>query len=260
MSGHNPADTNDTHIEGNVVYPNAEKLLRPQSIRGKSIIVAGIVVVLAAVLAVNFVMKAADGIYFSEVRKSTQIEQNMARTAAYDFPYMKDYIAWSNAQDVYNELAGQYTLVQLGVDDVTDSTFDAFKLPDDVSAEEGTVALKNGIGSMDILAASKVLNGGWRVTMDLTNYQDFRIRYADFQATTIEEAILNAVRNQGFDGEGCEMTKEGVDESGNTFKSGTIDIDDETYFWRVSAVKFNDAYSIKGMPDTAIYVGIRMTN
>ena len=105
-----------------------------------------------------------------------------------------------------------------------------------------------------------MLNGGWRVTMDLTNYQDFRIRYADFQATTIEEAILNAVHNQGFDGDGCEMTKEGVDESGNTFKSGTIDIDDETYFWRVSAVKFNDAYSIKGMPDTAIYVGIRMTN
>ena len=65
MSSHNPADANDTHIEGNVVYPNAKKLLRPQSIRGKSIIVAGIVVVLAAVLAVNFVMKAADGIYFS---------------------------------------------------------------------------------------------------------------------------------------------------------------------------------------------------
>ena len=71
---------------------------------------------------------------------------------------------------------------------------------------------------------------------------------------------MSAIQSEGFDGEDCEMTKECVDESGNTFKSGTVQTEDETYFWRVSAVKFNDAYSIKGMPETAIYVGIRMTD
>lgn len=251
---------NDSLVEGNIVYPDAKKLLRPQSIQGGARIVAGLVILLAVVAAFHFASKAIDGIYFSEMRKTAQIEENITRSSSYDFPLAKDYVTAGSAQDVYGELASQYTLVQLGVDEVSSTAFDVFKLPADITQEEGENALKNGIGSMDILSASKVLNGGWRATMDLTSYQDFRIRYADFHSGTIEAALLEAIQTQGFDGDDCEMTNEGIDESGNTFKSGTVSLNDDTYFWRVSAVKFNDAYSIQGMPDTVIYVGIRMTN
>ena len=260
MKENHVANNDDTFVEGNVAYPNAKKLLRPQSIGGKWLIVAGLIVILAVCSAYFLVSRATDSIYFSQVRTSSQVEQNMAREIAYDLPQLKDYIAATDAQDVYNDLSERYELVQLGIDDVSSTGFDVFKLPEDVNVDEGAAALKNGIGSMDILSASKVLNGGWRITMDLTNYQDLRVRYTDFKSSSIEEAILSAIQSEGFDGEDCEITKEGVDESGNTFKSGTVQTEDETYFWRVSAVKFNDAYSIKGMPETAIYVGIRMTD
>ena len=250
----------DQMIQGNIAYPNAKKLLRPQSLKGPSLILAGVVIILAACVAWNFLSTASDGIYFSQVRMKTQVEQNIARDISYDFISLKSYITYSNAQDVYDEVSSEYTLVQLGVDEVTEEGFDAFKLPSDVSSEEGAAALKNGIGSMNNVQASKVLKGGWRLTMDVSNYQDLRVRYTDFSSATLEDAILSAIYSQGFDGDDCEVTAEGVDESGNTYKSGTCDINDETYFWRVSAVQFNDAYSIDGIPDTAIYVGVRMTN
>lgn len=251
---------NDTMQKGNIEYPNAKKLLRPQNLQGANLMIACILVVIAIIAAYNLAANAADTIYFSEVRKTEQIELNIARSSDYAFPLAKNYITSSNAQDSYNELSEEYTLVPLGVNEVNESTFDVFRLPEDVSPTTGEEALKNGIGSMDMLSASYVLNGGWRATMDLTSYQDFRIRYADFKSKTIEDALLNAINTQGFSDDDSEMTNEGVDDSGNTFKSGTTTIDGETYYWRVSALKFNDAYSIKGMPENVVYVGIRMTN
>ncbi len=188
------------------------------------------------------------------------MKKNLSHVSSYDFPQIKDYITYSNALDVYEAMASDYTIVSLLPEDASETGFDIFKLPDNATKEEGSAALKKGVGSLNILAASKLLNGGWRMTMDLTNYQDLKIRYTDLTSPSIESAILQAIQTQGFDGDDSEMTKEGVDESGNTYKSGTIEIDGETYFWRVSALKFNDAYSIQGMPDTALYVGVRMTN
>lgn len=245
---------------GTVSYPDATKLLRPQSIKGPGVFVVIVLAIIAMVIGGIMVYKAADSIYFSEVRKADTIQKNLELDSPYDFPQIKDYIASSNALDVLSALNSKYTMVPLASEAESASGFDYFKLPENATKDEGIAALKKGIGGMDILAASKLLNGGWRITMDLANYQDLKIRYCDLKATSIEGAILNAIHTQGFDGDNCEMTKEGVDESGNTFKSGTIELDDETYFWRVSALKFNDAYSISGLPDNAVYVGIRMTN
>ena len=46
---------------------------------------------------------------------------------------------------------------------------------------------------------------------------------------------------------------------GNTFQTGTVDIDNVTYTWRVSAAPLSGKYDIKGLPSTAAYVGIRLT-
>ena len=59
---------------------------------------------------------------------------------------------------------------------------------------------------------------------------------------------------------GAEVTVEsGVDDAGNTFQTGTIDVDGTTYAWRVSAIALSSVYDITGLPDTAVYVGVRMT-
>ena len=245
---------------GSVNYPDATKLLRPQSIGGSKLFVVLILLVVAALVGGFAVYKAADGIYFSEIRKAETVQNNLSRTVSYDFPKLADLIEDENALDVFNHLDSTYSLVNLLSEDPSSSFFDAFKIPSDASKDDATVALKKGIGSMDITSASKLLKGGWRITVDLSSYQDMKVRYTDFDATSIEDAIIKAVHDQGFDGSNAEMLKEGVDESGNTYKNGTIVINDETYFWRVSAVKFKDAYSIEGIPDSAVYVGIRMTN
>ena len=51
----------------------------------------------------------------------------------------------------------------------------------------------------------------------------------------------------------------GTDSAGNTYRSGTIEANGTAYDWRVSAIPLSSVYKIKGLPDTAIYVGVRMT-
>ena len=46
---------------------------------------------------------------------------------------------------------------------------------------------------------------------------------------------------------------------GYTFQNGAVDIEGDTYTWRVSAAPLSDKYDIKGLPSTATYVGIRLT-
>ena len=41
--------------------------------------------------------------------------------------------------------------------------------------------------------------------------------------------------------------------------TGTVDVDGSTYTWRVSAIALSEVYDISGLPDSAVYVGIRLT-
>ena len=165
------------------------------------------------------------------------------------------------SDEAKSKLEQSYNLVEFSKpEDYPNGGFDVFKLPSTVSKEEGSAALKNGISGITALDASKVLNGGWRFTMDLTNYIDLRVRYTDLTSKTVSTAIQNALMSQGLSGDAVKFTGEGTDESGNTYKAGTIEVGGTTYFWRISALNFNDAYSISGFPKDAIYVGIRFTN
>ena len=46
---------------------------------------------------------------------------------------------------------------------------------------------------------------------------------------------------------------------GNTFKQGTVEANETTYTWRVSAIPLSDMYDISGLPETATYVGGRLS-
>ena len=61
---------------------------------------------------------------------------------------------------------------------------------------------------------------------------------------------------EGFEASSTSMD---TDEVGNTFQTGTVDIDDVTYTWRVSAAPLSDKYDIEGLPSTAAYVGSLLT-
>ena len=70
-------------------------------------------------------------------------------------------------------------------------------------------------------------------------------------------ALQAAAAAEGFDlstaGEPAE------DEAGNTYLAGSMDANGTTYNWRISAIALSDVYSVKGLPETAVYVGIRIS-
>lgn len=85
------------------------------------------------------------------------------------------------------------------------------------------------------------------------------VRYADFSSGDVNAAVQAAVAAEGFDPATVPEDGQGVDEVGNTFMTGTVDVDGSTYTWRVSAIALSEVYDISGLPDTAVYVGIRLT-
>ena len=101
-----------------------------------------------------------------------------------------------------------------------------------------------------------LLNGSWTLTVDRSDTLTMAVKYADFSSSTLEAAIQAAVAAEGFQAASASTD---TDEVGNTFQTGTVDIDNVTYTWRVSAAPLSDKYDIKGLPSTAAYVGIRLT-
>ena len=69
-----------------------------------------------------------------------------------------------------------------------------------------------------------------------------------------------AIAAEGFDPATIAEDGMGVDEVGNTFKQGTVDVDGTAYTWKVSALPLSEMYDISGLPETAVYVGVRLSS
>ena len=82
------------------------------------------------------------------------------------------------------------------------------------------------------------------------------VKYADFSSEHARGRHPGSRRRRGIPGR--QVTSTDTRRGGQQVQSGTVDIDGFTYTWRVSAA-LSDKYDIKGLPDTAAYVGIRLT-
>ena len=133
---------------------------------------------------------------------------------------------------------------------------DLVKLPEDVTVADAAAMYAKGVGSLSASQAALLLNGSWTLTVDRSDTLSMAVKYADFSSSTLEAAIQAAIAAEGFEASSASMD---TDEVGNTFQTGTVDIDGDTYTWRVSAAPLSDKYDIKGLPSTAAYVGIRLT-
>ena len=83
------------------------------------------------------------------------------------------------------------------------------------------------------------------------------VRYADFSTDDPQVAVQKAVEREGFDT--GSISESGVDESGNTYNMGVVEVGKKAYTWKVSALPLDDMYSINNMPTDACYVGVRLT-
>lgn len=200
--------------------------------------------------------------YFDSVigepqRQQEALEENIAREVSLDLPQLGALMPLGDQAIMDSLSATGCTLYEKTPVGESEAGFEVIKLPADVSLEEAGLIYLNGIANATPSDAAKLLNGSWTFTTDRSSGTSMRVRYADFTSGTADVAIQNAKAAEGLSE--TQASDAGIDDSGNTYQAGTVEMNGETYTWRVSVIALSEIYEISGMPDTALYVGIRFT-
>ena len=243
--------------DGNVMYLNSEPLKRSFSMPLSHKLIA--LFFAAAALIISWVI--VDNTLFAAQRAAVAsqqaIENNLKRPGSLEsLPNMATLINYDDGEiDWYFSEAG-YTVLDYGALLQADG-FMRWKIPSDMTAEEASPLLAQGIGSLNAEQGSKIMCGSWYYANNRDTTTTMVVRYFDFSTGDAAVAVHNAMLQQGFNPE--SITENGVDDSGNTFCAGTLNSDGTDCTWRISALPLDDIYSISGLPEDAVYVGIRVT-
>ncbi|MCI8468068.1 MAG: teichoic acid transporter [Eggerthellaceae bacterium] len=242
--------------EGSVRYLEGEGLKRPldppELVRRGMLVFMGLAVLVGAFLVFRWV----DGVYLSPASDQEEMQRNITREVALDLPSLATLMPLDDAAMVQSFADAGLTIYErTPVGTNPDGGFDVVKLPSDVSLEEAGLLYLQGINNISGASAAKLLNGSWDLEVSRKAGTVLRLHYADFSATNADDAIFNAMASQGLDS--TMVTDSGVDDAGNTYQAGTTP---EGYGWRVSVIGLDEMYKISGLPSTAQYVGIRMTD
>lgn len=253
------AEDESMYTAGDTVrHLDGSSLLRPQS-PSKGSRVAIIVIALVAVVAgVVFLSWFFDTVFHAAAREQASLEENLSRDVSLDLPNVASLASMDDASIEQTLANGGYTTYTISspTQDPADP-LDIVKLPSDVSLDDAVVLYAQGVSNLSAPDAARLLKGSWRVDSSREDGTSVRVRYADFDSATLEDAISSAIASQGFDE--ASVTESGTDSSGNVFREGAVDVAGTAATWRVSAIELSNVYSIDGMPANAAYVGIRVT-
>lgn len=244
--------------EGPIRYLDGSSLLRPLDIPRPQLLILVALVIAAAIIGGVLLHNVIDSVQGSAARAQASMEENLSREVTYDLPSLPSFVTLDDATIRQTLTDAGLTIYETTAEgeEADTSTLELIKLPSDVSVEEAGLLYMQGISSLDAADAALLLNGSWTLTVDRNELIDMRVRYADFSSGSLETAIDAAITAEGFDA--ASASEIAVDEVGNTYRSGTIDVNGTTYNWRVSAIALSEVYSV-GLPESAMYVGIRMT-
>lgn len=245
--------------DGPVRYLDGSSLARPTNMTRFMLIVTAALMVIAAVIGGVFLYNVLDGVFNSATRSQMSVEENISRPVSLDLPSLPSLFPLGD--DAIKQTfvdAGYVTYDLASTEPDPNGGFDLLKLPSDMDTAEAGVMYLNGINNLSAVDASRLLNGSWRMTVKRDEYTDMSVRYVDFNSGSIDAAIQSAITAEDLDA--STFGDRGTDESGNTYQAGTIDVDGSTYSWQVSAIALSSVYDIEGLPDTAVYVGVRMTS
>ena len=254
-----PSPASGGNAVAEVRHWDAEPLLRPQTpSKGGRLYIAALAVV-AVVVGGVLLFQHFDTTYHAAARSEATVQENLSRDVSLDLPFVASLVVLDDAtvasvlqEQGYPVYVASSSAITAGAD------LDIIKLPSDVPLEEAALMYLAGVGSMSAEDASRILNGSWRLTCSRIDTTSMRVSYVDFDNLSLETAVNAAIAAQAFDP--ASVTDSGVDESGNTYSTGTIALANGAVgTWRVSAIALSSVYSIDGLPDTAIYVGIRVT-
>lgn len=248
-----------TQGTGPVRYLDGSSLGRPFDLpkQAKTALVAFMAV--AAVIGCIFLYNFFDTVVNAEAHERENVEANLTRDVSYDLPQLTALMALDNETIKQTFADAGHTIYDKTSEDNADGGLDLVKLPSDVSEVEAGMLYAQGVSNLSASDAAKLLKGSWTLDVSRKDYTDMRVRYADFSSGSVEAAIQAAMASEGLDADTSTLGDSGTDDAGNTFQAGTIDVDGAVYSWRVSAIALSSVYDISGLPDTAVYVGIRMT-
>lgn len=243
--------------QGNIRYMDGSRLSRPITMPRGQQIVAAVFVVIAVFIGFRLASDAIGAVSASNEQNQASVEENLSRAVTYDLPVLTQLVDLDDQTILDTFTNAGYTIYN----QTTEGTggLDLVKLPADVTVADAAAMYAKGVSSLSASNAALLLNGCWSLSIDRNDGLNFSVKYADFSASTLEAAIESAIVSEGFDQTNLSSNGVDTDEVGNKFQSGTVDIDGTTYTWRVSATALSDKYDIKGLPDTAAYVGIRLT-
>lgn len=244
-------------IDGDVAYLDGKPLTRPAVMPKPQRIVLAVLVAIAVVVGLVILRDVVVTPIQASLTSEETIAANIARPASLEtVPPVAELIDLDDAA-IQARLQSE-GLTFYDATSLTDSgNMMLFKIPSDMTLDQAAALYLRGVGSLSASDATRLLCGSWVLSVDRINTTSMVVRYADFSTADLQAAIQNALAKEGFDA--STVTDSGVDDSGNTYTAGTLETAGGPCHWRISALPLNEMYSIRGLPEDACYVGIRIT-
>ena len=213
----------------------------------------------AAIIGIILGFTIVNDYVYADRKHAAAVEQVLSTIETQPIPVLNDYRNHASG-DLRNALAEQgYTLVDNPIEAPEGSTADELdidKLPANFNQASLDAIAANGVESMQAETAAAYLADWWNLKLYRADATDLKVKYCIFGPATIEQAIVQAVETQGW--QNSSLGESGVDQIGNTYQHGTVDIDGHQYRWSVYGCPLSDVYSIPGLPDTSWYISARL--
>ncbi len=230
-------------------------LSRPFDLTMPVKIVMGVAVAAAAIIGGMAVFNTADTVLNAEARSEAAVGEVLSREVSLDLPVLKDIALADDATMRATLEAGGAALIDVKDMSATGG-LSVVKLPADVDPV-AALALWAGTGSVSASDAASALHGAWFLSVEREDYVSMTLRFADFDSSDEAAALAAAVTAEGLDG--TQNSEVSEDSSGNLIQTGAVDAGGVMFNWQVSVCPLSEVFPVDGMPSSATYVGVRLT-
>lgn len=245
------------HGDEKVIYPNAKVLTRPLDLPQNVRIGIIVAVIAAAIIGFVFLGWYLDGVVNEPKRQQQAVTEALESSESYDLPNLYSLMPLDNADILSTLQESGLTIYEMPAKEGS-SLYHVVKLPANVNVVDAGTMYLSGVENLNPADAARLLNGSWDLQVNRENGTNMVLHYADFKSGNVDAAVQSALTAEGLNEANIEES--GEDNAGNTYVTGTISGDAGTYSWRVSALPLSEIYSVNGLPENAVYVGIRMTS
>lgn len=256
FSGHKPVKKVQ---DGNLLFLDGTPLVGALKMSRAAIIGMAVLMGVAAAVGVWVFSQYYDVTANAPKRAQEELHANLAREVDLGLPVLTGFVGADNEAIVAAiEETGATVVNTTSEDEATAGDLELSKLPEGVGIDQAAALRLQGVTKVSPADAALLLNGAWTLNVvRTTDNTSLRIHYCDLSATSAEDAITAAMSAEGFPAE--TATESGVDDAGNNFQTGKIDVNGKVCTWRVSVCPLSAIYDISGFPENAQYVGIRLT-